>query len=147
MLLELPEAFSLDRQQGEKEWAGILMDVEVFNSVLCQLRIPPATSFKVGSCRQVLAPEAGIGTGPSKKVGKWGLSILPPQVGYLCISSGIEMTPSPASLSHCSMELKVKNPAKTCVIQQACGFLKFQKSSLDFLLCFYFLNYFISTPV
>lgn len=64
----------------EKEWAGTLMDVEVFNLVLCQLRIPPATSFKVGSCRQVLAPEAGIGTGQSKKVGKWGLSILPPQV-------------------------------------------------------------------
>lgn len=49
------------------------MDVEVFNSVLCLLRIPPATSFKVGSCRQVLAPETGIGQ--SKKEGKWGLSI------------------------------------------------------------------------
>lgn len=48
------------------------MDVEVFNPVLCLLRIPPATSFKVGSYRQVLAPETG--TGQSEKGAKWGLS-------------------------------------------------------------------------
>lgn len=71
--LNFQKCFHLTDSRGEKEWAGILMDVEVFSSMLCLLRIPPATSFNVGSCRQVLAPGAGIGQ--SKKGGKWGLSI------------------------------------------------------------------------
>lgn len=50
------------------------------------------------------------------------------------------------SLFH-GIKTKVKTPTKTCVIQQAYRFFKFQKSGLDSLWCFYFLNYFVSTPV
>lgn len=50
-----------------KEWAGILMDVKVFSSVLCLLRIPPASSFKWDP--------AGSSLPQSTKVGKRGLSI------------------------------------------------------------------------
>lgn len=78
---------------------------------------------------------------------KWGLSIYHRCGIYVSLqvlkSLQAQFT---VSLFH-GIKTKVKNPTKTCVIQQAYGFLKFQKSGLDSLWCFYFLNYFISTPV
>lgn len=120
-----------------KEWAGILMDVKVFSSVLCLLRIPPASSFKWDP--------AGSSLPQSTKVGK---RVCPSVTGGIFMHLFRFWNHCKPSFTVSLLRgIKVKSPTKTRVIQQACGFLEFHKSRLDSLWCFYFLNYFFSTPV
>lgn len=144
VLLELPEMFSLDWQQRENEWAGILMDVEVFSSVLCLLRIPPATSFKVGSCRQILAPEAGIGH--SKKVNGVCPSITGVIFMYLFRYWNHSKPSFTVSLFH-GIKTKVKNPTKTCVIHPAdLWIFEIPEVQVGFSVVFRFFKLFLFYP-